>query len=225
MADDRDDRARNYMIKRLTKKGLSEAEAQQFADRIPPGQTYSERWQVLDLGSRPAMDIEKDWSLEVVYKGKTKSFTLKDIKSLGVKKYRADFHCVTTWSALDLEWTGVPLTSIMEASKDVLDAEGQRDWKFLIQYGRDSYTTNAPRSEIDPHIDSVWLVWEENGKPIPLEHGCIRILIPHLYAWKSAKWLYKIEFVNEDSPGYWEKRGYSDVGDVWKEQRYSYNDD
>jgi len=161
------------------------------------------------------MNIEKDWKFTVNYKSKNKSFTLKELKALGVQKYTADFHCVTTWTALDLKWSGIPFKNIIQACKDIVPDT----WKFLIQTSKDKYTTNSPREHVER--DDVFLAFEYDDKPIPKEHGYIRIIIPHLYGWKSAKFLTSIEFREEDAPGYWEVRGYSNVGEVFKEDRYN----
>ncbi len=136
-------------------------------------------------------------------------------------------------------WTGVPFTKIIEACSDVssccfrflfsLILAGSK-WRFLIQYGKDNYSTNCPRFvhalvkditheltnfRADVEDENCFLAYEHEGQPIPRDHGYIRIIIPQLYGWKSCKWLEKIEFVDEDQPGFWETRGYSNTANVW----------
>jgi len=194
----------------FNKKGT----ASQIADRIPPGQRNSSGWPVLDLGRKPEMDLN-DWTLTVVHKGQKKEFTLNNLKALGESPYTTDFHCVTTWSKLDMKWTGITFAKLVKACSDILTDDS---WKFLIQTGKDGYTTNSPREDLE-HEDVI-LAYEWEKKPISKEHGYIRIIIPHLYGWKSCKFLKKIEFVETDQPGYWENRGYSNRGNVWNEERF-----
>jgi len=161
------------------------------------------------------MDLEGGWKLTVSCKNKKKKFTLSQLKEMGPQNYTADFHCVTSWSALDLKWTGISLKKIIEACKDIISD----DWNFLIQKSKDDYTTNSPRKHVER--DDVFLAYEYEGKPISKDHGIVRIIIPHLYAWKSAKFLKAIEFSVTDKPGYWEVKGYSNIGEVWKDDRFN----
>jgi len=113
-------------------------------------------------------------------------------------------------------WTGVPFTTIINACSDILQGS---NWKFLVQTGIDKYTTNCPRDDVED--ETVFMAYEYQGKPIPKDHGVIRIIIPHLYGWKSCKFLQQIEFVEEDEPGFWETKGYSNTANVWNEERYN----
>jgi len=167
------------------------------------------------LGIHPKMDLNT-WKLRVHGSAMKKelSLSLEELKSLGIQHYTEDFHCVTTWTKLDVNWTGIPFKAILNYVKP------EPGWQFLIQTGVDNYTTNAPRHVLEQ--DNVFLAFELDGGPIPIEHGTIRIIIPHLYGWKSSKFLGAIAFEYEDEPGFWEKSGYHNVAQVWEEQRHGY---
>ncbi len=125
----------------------------------------------------------------------------------------SDFHCVTTWSKYDVRWGGVPFAAIVAQVRPTAAA------RFLIQVCADGYTTNLPLSELQG--DDVLLAYELDGAPLPLEHGGpMRLIVPHLYAWKSAKFLTTLRFQAEDTPGFWEVRGYHDIGNPWSEERF-----
>lgn len=132
-------RKKEYLRKRMLKKGKSD---QGEDDQIPPGQHLSKKyilefltyfsWQILDLGEHPEMDLNT-WKLRISYKGRSKQFSLEDIKKLGVEKFKTDFHCVTSWSKLDMDFTGVPFSKILQASQDIIVDD---DWKFIVQKGK-----------------------------------------------------------------------------------------
>jgi DMSO/TMAO reductase YedYZ molybdopterin-dependent catalytic subunit len=182
-------------------------------ERLPPGQHAVTNFPVLDLGIRPAFDPAA-WRLTVdgeVEQPLTLSWA--EFTALPKVEQVSDFHCVTTWSQYDLRWAGVPFRTIVERVRPRAGA------RFLLQSCADGYTTNLPLAELGGA--DVLLAYELNGKPLPLEHGGpMRLLVPHLYAWKSAKFLTGLRFQERDTPGFWELRGYHDVGDPWKEQRF-----
>lgn len=181
--------------------------------RLPPGQHTTSGFPVLDLGVQPEIDL-KTWTLEIVGEVKNPGkYSLEELKKLGTQKYAKDFTCVTSWSKFDTHWTGIPIKKILDL------VQPTKKWNHLIQYGKEGYTTNVPREDVER--DDVFLAFELDGKPIPKEHGYIRLVIPHLYAWKTSKFLVKLEFSEVDKPGYWEVRGYNNHGDIWKEERYS----
>jgi len=181
--------------------------------RVPPGQHLTSGFPILDLGVKPEMNIGT-WKLEITgLVEKPGEYSLEQLKKLGIQNYTKDFHCVTSWTKLDVKWTGIPMKKILELVKP------GKKWKYLIQYGRDDYTTNVPREDVER--DDCFLAFELDGKPIPREHGYVRLIIPHLYAWKTSKFLFKLEFVSEDRKGFWEVRGYHNHGDAWKKERYS----
>lgn len=180
--------------------------------RLPPGQKLTTGFPVLDLGIQPEININ-DWKLKFSGLNKLVELSLNELKKLGIQHYTKDFHCVTSWSKFDVKWTGIPFKKILEFVKPL------PDWKFLIQHGKDGYSTNVPREDVER--DDVFLAFELNGKPISREHGCVRLIIPHLYGWKASKFLIELEFSKVDKPGFWEVRGYHNHGDAFKEERYN----
>jgi len=206
-------KAKEITLKALIKKGKS---TQGPNERVPPGQHLSSKdFPVLDLGIRPKMNLNT-WKLQIHGAAikKELSLSLAELKTLGVNHFTEDFHCVTTWSKLDINWTGIPFKAIINFVKP------EPGWKFLIQTGADDYKTNAPRDVLEQ--DNVFLAFELNSNPIPPDHGIIRIIIPHLYGWKSSKFLTGIAFEFEDQPGFWEKSGYHNVAQVWSEERHGH---
>lgn len=185
---------------------------QELDKRLPPGQHWTPGFPVLDLGIQPEMHMNT-WKLKIIGLAQEQELSLADLKKLGPVKVVQDFNCVTSWSRKDVSWTGIPLKKIIQKVKP------DPSWKFLIQYGTDNYTTNVPRKDVER--DDVFLVYELDGKPIPKEHGYVRLLIPQLYAWKTSKFLAKLEFSAKDKPGFWEVRGYNNHGDAFKEERYA----
>jgi len=187
------------------------SEQQSSESRLPRGQKLTTGFPVLDLGKQPEIDFTT-WHLEITGIPTPLSLSLEQLKALGVEHYTKDFHCVTTWSKFDVLWTGVPFQQILKK------ANPKPTWKFLLQYGLDGYSTNVPREDMER--PDVFIAFELDGKPIPREHGSIRLIIPHLYAWKGAKFLSKIEFSDTDKPGFWEVRGYHRRGNAQLEERY-----
>jgi len=179
---------------------------------LPPGQHMTPLFPVLDLGIQPQIDLSK-WKLEVFGAVKySQSFSLAQLQKLETKDFTADFHCVTTWSRLGVHWTGVPFKAVLE------QVQPMPEWSYLLQHGADGYSTNVARADVE--AQNVFIAFALEGKPIPKEHGYIRMIIPHLYAWKGSKFLTKLEFLTKDKPGFWETRGYHNHGDPWKEERY-----
>ena len=184
-------------------------------DRLPPGQILTQGFPILDLGIRPKKEEYADWKIEI--RGRVedkKTFTLDELKKIAQEKRVHDFHCVTRWSRYDIPWTGVPFPKLVELVRPLPEA------RFVIFYSYDKYTTNIPLQEI--MNDDVLIAYELEEKEIPPEHGGpVRMIVPMLYGWKSAKFLTKIEFRDEDESGFWEVRGYHNHGDPWLEERYS----
>lgn len=177
--------------------------------RIPPGQTRTRKWPVLHYGTVPNVNLHT-WNLEIDgLVGQPLSFTLEEFRSLPRVKVFSDFHCVTQWSRLGNFWEGVSVREIMRR------AQVRSSAKFVIAKGHDSgWTTNVPLIDFD--VDDALLVDTHDGEPLDADHGGpVRLVIPRLYAWKSAKWVQKISFVAEDAPGYWEQLGYHLHGDPW----------
>ncbi len=188
-------------------------EARRADGRLPPGQSLTLKWPVLHEGRVPAFDPAK-WDLEV--RGLVeRPFKLSwdEFKALPRKRITADFHCVTTWSKFDNQWEGVPFEAI--ADKAGVKPEA----KFVLIRGEGGYTTNAPLADL--MRDDVLLADWHAPEPLTADHGApVRLVVPHLYAWKSAKWLCGLDFLDADQAGYWEKVGYHMYGDPFLEQRY-----
>lgn len=188
-------------------------EARRADGRLPPGQSLTLKWPVLHEGRVPAFDPAK-WDLEV--RGLVeRPFKLgwDEFKALPRKRITADFHCVTTWSKFDNQWEGVPFEAI--ADKAGVKPEA----KFVLIRGEGGYTTNAPLADL--MRDDVLLADWHAPEPLTADHGApVRLVVPHLYAWKSAKWLRGLDFLDADQAGYWEKVGYHMYGDPFLEQRY-----
>lgn len=186
----------------------------QRANRVPPGQSRTPKWPVLDAFGTPQIDLAT-WQLEIFgLVEKPLSFTLEDFKKLPRVKVFSDFHCVTKWSRLGNIWEGV-------STKELLTRAGIKPQaKFVICHGYDNgWTTNLPLADF--LADDALLADTHDGEPIPADHGGpVRGLVPQLYAWKSAKWIRGIELIAFDRPGYWERGGYHMHGDPWKEERF-----
>lgn len=183
-------------------------------DRLPPGQVQTERWPVLDLGIRPEI-APRDWKLEVggLVDGPV-TLSWDDFLALPRSKVVADMHCVTAWSRFGNIWEGVKFRDLAALVRPKVAA------KFVIQEGYDCYTTNAPLE--DCMRETSLLAYRHDNQALAKEHGGpVRMVIPHLYGWKGAKFIKKIVFSEEDRPGFWETRGYHRRGDPWREERYS----
>lgn len=186
-------------------------------DRIPSGQVETKKWPVLHAGHVPELD-PKTWDLRVFGDvERPLRFTWDEWSALPRFTDKSDFHCVTRWSRLDNTWQGVSMAEIMARA-------GVRDRvRHVIFHSEGGYTTNITIE--DARRPGVLFATHHDGVPLTAEHGGpLRSIVPHLYAWKSAKWLRGVEFSKEDKPGYWETRGYSNAADPWKEQRYSSDD-
>ena len=182
--------------------------------QLPVGQTETIKWPVLDLGYHPEISLE-NWRLTI--NGEVENpIVLKweDFMALPQTEDTSDFHCVTTWSKMDMPWKGVRL---MDLAALVMPKETAT---HIMCYGYDTYTTNVP---IEEALKSdVLLAHTVYGEPLEKEHGgpC-RMITPQLYAWKGSKWIKRIEFMNANKRGFWEERGYSDTAYPWRNDRYS----
>ncbi|TVQ46430.1 MAG: sulfite oxidase-like oxidoreductase [Gloeocapsa sp. DLM2.Bin57] len=184
-----------------------------LSDRVPPGQRVAKGFPVLTYGETPLISIE-DWQLRVSGLATPKSFSWSDLISLPQSQFTADFHCVTRWSKLDVQWTGVKVTDFLTQ----VELTTQPQHVLLHCYG--GYTTNLTWSDFAREDN--FLAHQLFAEPLPQERGGpVRLVVPHLYAWKSAKWLNGIEFLTEEKLGFWEVNGYHSRGEPWQEQRYS----
>ncbi|GLH82444.1 sulfite oxidase-like oxidoreductase [Bradyrhizobium sp. SSBR45G] len=182
--------------------------------RLPPGQHLTRDWPVLDLGLTPTVTRER-WRLDVYGAVETPLFwDWPAFLAQEQRQFVSDIHCVTTWSRYDNQWEGL-------ATRDLLAACRPREHAdFVVLHSYDGYTTNLTLEDFA--AEDALLAHSWSGAPIAGEHGGpVRVVVPHLYFWKSAKWLKAIEFLDKDQPGYWEVRGYHNRGDPWAEQRYS----
>ena len=184
------------------------------ARRVPPGQYLTEKFPVLHYGSVPRVDLAT-WDLRV-WGEVDAPFTLTwdQLRALPRTRIVRDIHCVTRWSKLDTEWEGV-------AARTILELAGVRPGvTHVIEHAEQGYTTNIPLDVFDD--EDVLLADTFGGAPLEPDHGGpLRLVVPRLYFWKSAKWLRGLEFVDADRPGFWERYGYHNEGDPWKEERFS----
>jgi DMSO/TMAO reductase YedYZ molybdopterin-dependent catalytic subunit len=188
--------------------------SRQENERLPPGQHLTRDWPVLDLGLTPQISRER-WRLDVY--GAVEQPIFWDFAQFTAQPQTrsvSDIHCVTTWSRYDNQWEGLAVRDLLVACQP---HEGAR---HVVLHSYDGYTTNLTIEDFA--TEDALLAHSWSGAPLTQDHGGpVRLVIPHLYFWKSAKWLQAIEFRNDDAPGYWEVRGYHNRGDPWTEQRYS----
>ncbi|MGH3330216.1 MAG: sulfite oxidase-like oxidoreductase [Nocardioidaceae bacterium] len=178
---------------------------------LPPGQYLTHDFPVLSAGPTPSVDLAT-WQLTVTTEtGVAHRWSWQQLLALPQEEPTVDIHCVTKWSKLGTSWQGVSL--------DVLLAEVESTADFAVVRSHGGYTTNLPLEDLLG--GKAWIVHEYDGEPLQPEHGGpARLLVPHLYLWKSAKWVRGIDLVEQDEPGFWETLGYHDYGDPWREQRY-----
>ena len=180
-------------------------------DRLPPGQYLTHDFPVLSAGPTPRLSTDR-WTFTITTEtGDDHTWSWADLQNLTSEQITVDIHCVTKWSKLGTTWTGVAVDTFFE------DIDTAADYALAHSYG--GYTTNLPLEDL---LDGrAYVVYEFEGEPLAPEHGGpARLLVPHLYLWKSAKWIRGIRLHHEDEPGFWESIGYHDYGDPWREQRY-----
>lgn len=180
-------------------------------DAVPPGQFVTDDFPVLTAG--PTVEIEhSDWELTVTDGIASKTYDWDSLHALGVEEITTDIHCVTHWSKLGTTWRGVPVAAVFDDA-----GLGDFDYASVTSYG--DYTTNLPVADL---VDrDAMIAVEFDGAPIEAEHGGpVRLLVPHLYLWKSAKWVREIRLSDDEGQGFWEAAGYHNYGDPWREQRY-----
>jgi DMSO/TMAO reductase YedYZ molybdopterin-dependent catalytic subunit len=179
--------------------------------RVPPGQYVTPDFPVLSIGPTPRVSLD-DWSFTI--RGAVDepvSWTWEELNALPSETFTVDIHCVTKWSKLDTTWTGVSVDTLLEGIETTAE--------YVVAWADGNYTTNVPFDEITG--GQAWIAYQYDGEPLEPEHGGpARLLIPHLYLWKSAKWVRGLELREDDEPGFWEVNGYNNHGDPWKEQRY-----
>jgi DMSO/TMAO reductase YedYZ molybdopterin-dependent catalytic subunit len=191
----------------------SEEDSRQAKDRVPPGQVLTAKWPVLHYGSVPAVDLQQ-WTFRIFGLVKAeRTLTWPQFLSLPTVTRTADFHCVTGWSRLENHWEGVATREVLKLVE--VDPRAQ----FVTVYGLNDFSANLPLPEFLD--DDALFAYKHDGQDLTPEHGGpLRLVVPKLYAWKSAKWVTGIELLAEDRPGFWERYGYHMHGDPWKEERY-----
>jgi DMSO/TMAO reductase YedYZ molybdopterin-dependent catalytic subunit len=187
------------------------------ANRIPPGQSRTKKWPVLDASGPPRIDMA-NWKLRIRgFVENAAEFTWQEFLELPRVRVFSDFHCVTRWSRLGNVWEGVSTRELVSRAAGLKEGA-----QFVLAHGYDrGFTTNLPLSDF--LADDALVAFHHDGEPISLDHGGpARLIVPRLYAWKSAKWLSEIEFLPSDRAGFWENNGYHMRGDPWVEERYGW---
>ena len=184
------------------------------AGRLPPGQYLTDGFPVLSAGPTPHISLDRwTFTLEGLVKNKV-TWTWAEFLKLPAQRFVVDISCVTKWTKLDTQWEGISVDTLLKQVD--LDPKAQ----FVVAFSHEGYTTNLPLSEVVN--GQAFVAYRYDGQPLPPEHGGpARLVVPHLYFWKSAKWVAGLRFVERDQPGFWESAGYHDHGDPWKEERYS----
>jgi len=183
-------------------------------NRVPPGQYLTEKFPVLTHGPTPKVNLER-WQFRIYgLVAEEVAWSYDEFMALPQTKLTTDFHCVTRWSQLDNTWEGVSITELVK------HIGIQRDAKYVMVHAYGGYTTNLPL--VDLLEEDVIFAHSHNGEPLSADHGGpLRLVVPKLYAWKSAKWVNALEFMAQDRPGFWEGYGYHNHGDPWTEERFS----
>lgn len=194
-------------------KEESDGFANAKGERVPQGQYLTKGFPVLTYGATPKINID-EWEFKVWGLAKPATFTLSDFMALPQHQFTADFHCVTRWSKLDVKWTGVKVTDFMKLIE--VDPKAAH----IMEHSYGGYTTNIAMEDfVREENFFAFKVFDED---LPAEHGGpMRLVVPHLYAWKSAKWINGLEFLEREELGFWERNGYHRRGEPWAEERYS----
>jgi DMSO/TMAO reductase YedYZ molybdopterin-dependent catalytic subunit len=181
------------------------------SDRVPPGQYVTDDFPVLSAGPTPHTSLD-DWDLTITGEvDGLRRWSWDEFRALPSEPVTVDIHCVTKWSKLDSEWEGVSLDTLL----DGVDTTAE----YVVAFCDGGYTTNLPLEDLTD--GKAWIAFVFDGEPLDPEHGGpARLLVPHLYFWKSAKWVRGLRLAATDEPGFWEQNGYHNYGDPWKEQRY-----
>ena len=203
-------------LSRLFGRGSDPATQEMRADgreRLPAGQYLTKKWPVLSYEPTPKFDPAKYRFNVSGAVAEPFELTWDELQALPRVQLTTDFHCVTTWSRYDNAWEGVHIREILQRAKPLPEA------KFVMAHSFTGYTTNMPLADLDD--DDVIIAFTHDGEPLAPEHGGpVRLIVPKLYAYKSAKWLSGLEFLEKDRPGFWEVRGYHNHADPWQEERY-----
>ena len=198
----------NFISRGFTRRRQTPEE---LVDRLPPGQYFERGFPVLTAGPTPHLSLGS-WVFRIDgMVGGQREWNWEEFNQLPSENVPCDIHCVTKWSKLGTSFRGVSVDTLL----DGVDPKGA----YTMAYSYGGYTTNVPLADLTG--GKAWVVTEHEGEPLPREHGGpARLLVPHLYFWKSAKWVAGLRVIDHDEPGFWEVRGYHDRGDPWLEQRY-----
>ena len=183
--------------------------------RLPPGQYYTEKWPVLHAGSIPSYDLS-DW--DFVVEGEVESplrLSWEEFNALPRTSHTQDIHCVTRWSRFDTSFRGVHWRDLAELVKPKPSA------RFVVAHAEQGFTSNVPLGALED--EQAMIAYEADGELLDPEHGWpLRLVVPSRYFWKSAKWLRGLELLDHDQPGFWERYGYHNEADYWREERYGF---
>jgi DMSO/TMAO reductase YedYZ molybdopterin-dependent catalytic subunit len=181
--------------------------------RLPPGQALTLKWPVLHYGSVPGFDSQR-WDFRILgLVEQPVRLSWEEFNRLPQKEVVADMHCVTRWSRFDNRWEGVPFTEVIQLVKPKPEA------RYVMVHAEQGFTANVPLDDL--LRPTTLFAFKHDGQPLAPEHGYpVRLVVPHLYSWKSVKWVRGIELMAGDAPGFWEQNGYHLYGDPWKEQRF-----
>ena len=196
----------------VTRGFQGRARDREQGDRLPPGQYLVSGFPVLSAGPTPHTPLPK-WTFSITGEIDTKkTWTWDEFRKLPTQTITKDIHCVTKWSKFDTVWEGVSVDTLLEGVETSAE--------YITAFSDGGYTTNLPLEDV---MDGkAWVAFQYNGEPLEPEHGGpARLLVPHLYFWKSAKWVRGLRLMKDDEPGFWETYGYHMYGDPWREQRYS----
>ena len=196
-------------------RGFHGRRARSEPDRVPPGQYETRDFPVLSAGPTPRTPLAS-WDFTIRDSaGHAVRWSWEELHALPHDTPTVDIHCVTKWSKLDTRWEGVSVDTLLDAAR----VGGVTEGAFVLAFCDGGYTTNLPLADVTG--GKAWVAFGYDGGPLPPEHGGpARLLVPHLYFWKSAKWVRGLELLERDEPGFWEELGYHHRGDPWREQRY-----
>jgi DMSO/TMAO reductase YedYZ molybdopterin-dependent catalytic subunit len=180
-------------------------------DRVPPGQYLTDDFPVLSAGPTPHTPLS-EWTFTITGEiDEDRRWTWDEFRALPSEEITRDIHCVTKWSKLDTTWNGVSVDTLLDGVETSAE--------YVLAFCDGGYTTNLPLEDVTG--GKAWIAFAYGGEPLEAEHGGpARLLVPHLYFWKSAKWVRGLSLRAEDEPGFWERYGYHNYGDPWREQRY-----
>src|SRR5438477_626206 len=195
----------------ITRRFFSRRRDSEYGARLPPGQYTVKNFPVLSAGPTPHTPLG-EWTFEITGEvDDARRWTWDEFRALPSETITVDIHCVTKWSKFDTVWEGVSVDTLLDGVETAAE--------YVSAYCDGGYTTNLPLGDVTD--GKAWVAFAYGGEPLESEHGGpVRLLVPHLYFWKSAKWVRGLRLTNEDEPGFWERNGYHNRGDPWREERY-----